>query len=241
MLDYLHLPASTIANKIITKNIFDMVEISNSDKKILTKDVSRIVWEYRIAPDNTNIRPICNDKIDYSEIQVIRVQLKQRIHLTSITNLIMSSFQYPLLLVFEESNESMFVAAQVRINQTDRSKIVVEDVVKTDWITEEQIGDDLNISKMKTTNIFDLYTDIFNSVMKLRVKCRTKIIEDLSPDEYKLIDRMISQIDEKISKLKLMLKNEDQFNTQMELNDEILALQKYEDVCIKNITTNHAR
>ena len=168
MLDYLNLPDSTIADKTITKSIFELAEISNSDKKLLSKDVDRIVWEYRISQDNTNIAPYCTDLLDYSEIQVISVYLKQRAHVSRITNLILSSFQYPLLVVFHEQSESLFVAAHVRINQNDRSRLVVEDVVKTKWIDDNHIPYDvIDTTGMRSTNMYNLYSDIFNAVVRV--------------------------------------------------------------------------
>lgn len=238
MLDYLHLPASTIANKIITKNIFELADISNSDRKILTQDVARIVWEHRIAPDNSNIRAICNDAIDYSEIQIIRIDLKKRAHITRISNLILSSFQYPLLLVFNESGESLFIAAHVRINQNDCSKLVVEKSIRTEWMSPDKIGCLFDITKMRSSNMYDLYDDIFNVIVRIRAENKIHIDRELSSDEYKIIDNTISEIDSQIATLRNMLKVEDQFNRQIELNNQIKTLQLSKQKFIQDVTND---
>ena len=227
LLDYLHLPKSTLAEKTITKNIFELAEISKANKRMLTKDVNRITWEYRIAPDNSNIRAVCNDTIDYSEIQVIRIDLKQKVHITRISDLILSSFQYPLLLVFCESSESLFVAAHVRINQNDKSRLVIEDVIRTDWIPNSQIPEEtLDMSKMRSTNLFDLYSDVYDALSKIKAESHSNFSKVLTPDDYKTINTTVADFDEKIAALRAQLKKEDQFNRQVELNNRIKELQK---------------
>ena len=227
MIDYLHLPKSTLAEKTITKNIFELAEINSSDRKMLTKDVEKITWEYRIAPDNSNIKAVCNDIQDYSEIQIIRIDLKQRVHISRISDLILSSFQYPLLLVFCESSESMFVAAHVRINQNNRTRLVVENAIRTDWIPDSQIpGDILDMSRMRTTNLFDLYSDLYDALSRIKAESHITIHQQLSPEDYRKINATVADMDAEIAALRAQLKKEDQFNRQIELNDKIKKLQR---------------
>lgn len=227
MIDYLHLPKCTLAEKTITKNIFKIADINGSDRKMLTKDVEKITWEYRIAPDNSNIKAVCNDTLDYSEIQIIRIDLKQRVHISRISSLILSSFQYPLLLVFCESSESMFVAAHVRINQNDSTKLVVENAIRTDWIPDSQIPIDiLDMSRMRSTNLFDLYSDLYNALSRIKAESHTTIRQQLSPEDYRRINATVANLDAEIATLRAQLKKEDQFNRQIELNDEIKELQR---------------
>ena len=239
MLDYLHLPKSTLAEKTITKNIFELADISNTDKKMLTKDVEKITWEYRIAPDNSNIRAVCDDIIDYSEIQVIRVDLKQRLHISRIADFILSSFQYPLLIVLCDSSETIFVAAHVRINQNDKSRLVIEDVIKTDWIPDANIPEDiLDMSRMRTTNLFDLYSDLYDALLRIKAESQAPISKKLTPEEYRAINETIASIDEQIVVLRTQLKKEDQFNRQMELNNKIKELQKSKEEFFRRISEN---
>lgn len=237
MIDYLHLPKSTLAEKIITKNIFELAEISNSDKKMLSKDVDKITWEYRIAPDNSNIKAVCNDILDYSEIQVIHIDLKQRVHISRIVDLIFFSFQYPLLLVICESSESMFVAARVRINQNDRSKLVVEDIIRTDWIPDSQIPENiLDMSRMRSSNLLDLYSDLYDALSRIKAESQVQICQKLSPDEYRMINETVADVDGKIAALRAQLRKEDQFNRQMELNNRIKELQRSREEFLKRFS-----
>ena len=237
MIEYLYLPKSTLAEKTITKNIFELAEICNSDKKMLSKDVDKIIWEYRIAPDNTNIKAVCNDILDYSEIQVIRIDLKQRVHISRIADLIFSSFQYPLLLVMCESSESMFVAAHVRINQNDRSRLVVEDSIRTDWIPDPQIPENiLDMSKMRSSNLFDLYSDLYDALSRIKAESQVPIHQKLSSDEYRRINETVADINGKITALRAQLRKEDQFNRQMELNNRIKELQKSKEEFLKRFS-----
>lgn len=237
MIDYLHLPKSTLAEKIITKNIFELAEISNSDKKMLSKDVDKITWEYRIAPDNSNIKAVCNDILDYSEIQVIHIDLKQRVHISRIVDLIFFSFQYPLLLVICESSESMFVAARVRINQNDRSKLVVEDTIRTDWIPDSQIPENiLDMSRMRSSNLLDLYSDLYDALSRIKAESQVQICQKLSPDEYRMINETVADVDGKIAALRAQLRKEDQFNRQMELNNRIKELQRSREEFLKRFS-----
>lgn len=237
MFDFLNLPKNTIAGKTITKNIFELAEISNSDKKLLSSDVDVIIWENRIAQDNVNIRPLCNDEIDYSEIQVINVRLKKTNHVPKIAKLIFSSFTYPLILIFTFELELKIMLAHVRINQNDHSKLVVGDIIQSRWLqcdsSELSVFD---IKKMSITNLYELYSGYVNVLLRFKVESEIGVKAELSSEEYHEILQRIDGIDSKITELRSQLKKEDQFNRQMDLNNEIKQLQKEREQFVAKIS-----
>ena len=227
MFGFLHLPESAVvANRIDKKALYDNADLSTNEKRWLKDDVEKIIWEYRIANDTVNIRGYVDETVDYSEIQVIGILLRTESHARNIADLMLRSMPYPLIIILSYDEKLMIVGAHVHINQNDRSRLTVEEPVRSKWLS---VGDTLlGILDMSLPGPFDLrqlYIRFIDSLMRLNIseeRGSETLIE--AADSKQVLDRL-GIIDQDIKKLTTELRNEDHFNRQVELNGRIKKLQ----------------
>lgn len=227
MLEFLHLPDRAIAgNKIDKKALYENADLSTNEKRWLKDDVERITWEYRIANDTVNIRGYVDDSVDYSEIQVIRIKLRTGTHARNIADLILKSMPYPLVIIMSHEEKVMIVGAHVHINQNDRSRLTVEEPVRSKWLSiDDDLLEILNMSSPGPSDLRQLYTGFINSLMRLNIseeRGSETIIEAAASKE---VLNKLNIIDRDIKRLTTDLRNEDHFNRQVELNGRIKNLQ----------------
>ena len=68
-----NLPKSTRIQKVIPKNAFDSYT-NTRQRKLFSEKIQRITWTNKIAFDTVNITGV-----DISEIQVFKIELKEKI------------------------------------------------------------------------------------------------------------------------------------------------------------------
>ena len=227
MFGFLHLPDRAIAgNKIDKKALYENADLSMNEKRWLKDDVERITWEYRIANDTVNIRGFVDDSVDYSEIQVIGITLRIETHARNIADLMLRSMPYPLIVIMYHEEKVMIVGAHVHINQNDRSRLTVEEPVRSKWLSvDDNLLEILDMSSPGSSDLRQLYKRFIDSLMRLNIseeRGSETVIE--AADSKQVLDRL-SSIDQDIRKLTTELRNEDHFNRQVELNGRIKKLQ----------------
>lgn len=227
MLEFLHLPDRAIAgNKIDKKALYENADLSANEKRWLKDDVERITWEYRIANDTMNIRGYVDDSVDYSEIQVIRIKLHTGTHARNIAELILKSMPYPLIIILSHKEKVMIVGAHVHINQNDRSRLTVEEPIRSKWISvDDDLLNILDMSSPGPSDLRQLYSRFIDSLMRLNIseeRGSETIIEAAASKE---VLNKLNIIDRDIKRLTTDLRNEDHFNRQVELNGRIKNLQ----------------
>ena len=227
MFGFLHLPESAVvANRIDKKALYDNADLSANEKRWLKDDVEKITWEYRIANDTVNIRGYVDDSVDYSEIQVIGILLRTESHARNIADLMLRSMPYPLIIILSHDEKLMIVGAHVHINQNDRSRLTVEEPVRSKWFSvDDDMLEILDMSSPGPSDLRQLYIRFIDSLMRLNISEERgfeTVIE--AADSKHVLDRL-GIIDQDIRKLTSELRNEDHFNRQVELNGRIKKLQ----------------
>lgn len=227
MFGFLHLPESAVvANRIDKKALYDNADLSANEKRWLKDDVEKIIWEYRIANDTVNIRGYVDDSVDYSEIQVIGILLRTESHAHNIADLMLRSMPYPLIIILSHDEKLMIVGAHVHINQNDRSRLTVEEPVRSKWLSvDDDMLEILDMSSPGPSDLRQLYIRFIDSLMRLNISEERgfeTVIE--AADSKHVLDRL-GIIDQDIRKLTTELRNEDHFNRQVELNGRIKKLQ----------------
>lgn len=227
MFGFLHLPESAVvANRIDKKALYDNADLSANEKRWLKDDVEKITWEYRIANDTVNIRGYVDDSVDYSEIQVIGILLRTESHARNIADLMLRSMPYPLIIILSHDEKLMIVGSHVHINQNDRSRLTVEEPVRSKWLSvDDDMLEILDMSSPGPSDLRQLYIRFIDSLMRLNISEERgfeTVIE--TADSKQVLDRL-GIIDQDIRKLTSELRNEDHFNRQVELNGRIKKLQ----------------
>lgn len=178
--DHLKLPESTFLGTRITKKmLIDNNELSSNDKKLVTDVIQSIEWRNTLKPEIVNISMYVTDTVEYVEVAIIRIVLKagkkHKDRLSNITKLMHILIPYPVVLLVELQDELAISLADKRINQADKTKLVIEHIYNSDWLYAEKLSDnendflnDFSLVNVSSLNYFELYQDFISMLIGLK-------------------------------------------------------------------------
>ncbi|WOT05020.1 DUF4391 domain-containing protein [Shewanella youngdeokensis] len=187
--DNLSLPDSTFLGTRITKKMLvDNNDLNSHDKKLVTDVIQSIEWLNTLKPETLNVPVYVTDTVEYIEIAVIRVVLKNaRIEqnsknkaklntsiLSKVAKLLHTLIPYPVILLLELGEELAISLADKRINQADKSKLVIEHIYNSDWLSstgltenENNFLNDFSLKNISSLNYFELYQGFISMLIGL--------------------------------------------------------------------------
>lgn len=223
--DALNIPSScAVGNTIFKKHFYDTGDLSTSDKALFTQ-IEKIVWLYCLKPETINIPPYKDELRDYPEIEFIEVSLVHDTNLRRIAEIIMRAIPYPLVLSFRLQDQLQLWTAHQRINLNDSSKNTLEEFIFTTWLKPtDKLFPLLDITKMRFTNYFALYSDFLDTISIYNAQSRANV-GDISGEEARQLTSQIDELEQKLASLRASLKKESQFNRKMELNIRIKQIE----------------
>lgn len=227
-LKFLNIPDTCyLGNTIFKKLFYDNADLSTRDIKIFTDVINKITWVYTLKPDTININVYKDEIREYSEIEVIQVEVNEDNKLDRIAEIIMRTIPYPMLLVFRLDEKIQIHVAHQRINLVDSSKNTIDEFISTEWHDEDsEFLGKLDISNMRFTNYFTLYSDIVDVISIHNVSDLIKTAEEFTGEEARKLSAKIDEIDIQVTSLRSKMKKENQFNRKMEFNIEIKKLEQ---------------
>jgi len=178
--EHLKLPETTFLGTRITKKmLIDNNELSSHDKKLVTDVIQSIEWRNTLKPDTVNISIYATDTVEYLEVAVIRVVLKagkkHKDRLINITKLLHTLIPYPVVLLVELQDELAISLADKRINQADKTKLVIGHIYNSDWLHPEKLSanendflNDFSLVNVSSLNYFELYQDLISMLIGLK-------------------------------------------------------------------------
>ena len=222
----LNIPDECRINRTVFKKMFyDNAVISKGDKDLFIDSIDKITWIYCLNQDNMNIPAYVTEEREYLEIEIIEVTLSENKGIKRIAEIIMRAIPYPMLLIFSFEGKYQLWAAHQRFSLADNSKVTLEEPVFTEWQEENSIlWDRLNISKLRYTNFYDMYSDLIDAIAVFNVSKLTD--KEINGEDARELLRRNAEIDNQIAVLRAELKKATEFNRKMEINLKIKKLEK---------------
>jgi len=249
--EHLAMPkACLLGKRIFKKQFHDNAKLTSADKKALSEDVDTIEWRYTLKPSTINIPKYVTDELDYSEVALLHIRLKQAKRYQLVGKLVQRSIPYPLILILAHEERLLIQVADKRINQADREKMVVESFLDTGWMhlpeaseVQQKFLGDFSVTGFSYANFYAFYQSIIQRVVALNCAEQTgtyTLLEssgDMGAGNGKEpVNRRIEQLrkldelgKQQIS-LRSALKKESQFNQRLELNVKIKKLTQEMDL-----------
>ena len=209
-------PQQAIFDKVLPKSkIYEFAKPSNAVRELFIKQVEQIVWEYKLSPDTINIP--AGEGVD--EIQILKIQSKvpeinQEVFRT-IDEAIPSNIFYE---VVTESRVKL-IGAYKRVNEADSAKWVTDAYFESDWvpIATERINIPLALT------MGGLYAQMLRSIMPGQARSN----ESLKAQAERLEQLRLKNVD--LTKLKIKLAKEKQFNKKVEINSQLRVIENLID------------
>jgi len=203
-----NLPKSTKIHKVIPKNAFDSYT-STKQKKSFSDKIQRIIWTDKIAFETVNI-----SGNDVTEIQVFKVELKEKKVINDLLLVIDKAIPYHIIFWIEFGNEFYISTSAKHLHPQNEDVAVIDYTFTSDWKLIEN-----NVYQIELKNNLDWIFKNFCDQLKT-VDTSSKSISELV-EKQKNNDAILKEIE----KLKSEIARCKQFNKKVELNLKLKALQ----------------
>lgn len=237
--EFLGLPKSCFINTRMPKKAFTdnpEFELKKEEKAILKEEIDSIYFEYSLKPVILNIPKYEDDDVRYEEIEILKVKINNENKYNKVCELIQKYIQYPILIIIEHNNSIIINTAIKKINKIDNSKLVIDEIIYTDWINKDELKEkeinflrSLSISKFNTNNLFTIYEGYVNCIRnfiaaKYKDQFEIKSIEEVSKD-IEILDK-INKLENEVISLRNNIKKEINIGAKVELNVKIKKIEK---------------
>lgn len=223
MLQFLQLPEEAVFKQFVPKKQFyEHGNLNTRERDLFVHGIERITLYAQLKRDNTNISIYQDDNRTYEEIAILLVELKQDKNLDKLAEIIMELIPYPVMLVFVYNRMVSFYGAHQRDNLQDDTKIILETIYQTGFISQDdEFINEISYKYLDKQNFYTFYEDYIQSIISYNLKVRN--IKDAEDAEHLLEE--ITRIEEEITRLRNQFKREKQFNRKMDLNMKIKKLE----------------
>lgn len=237
--EFLGLPKSCLMSTRMPKKAFidnPEFELKKEEKAILKEEIDSIYLEYSLKPQLLNVPKLENDTARYEEIEIFNVKINNENKYSKVCELIQKYIQYPMIIIVEHNNFIRINATIKKINKVDNSKLVVDEMIYTDWINKDQLTEkeisfleSLSISNLNTNNIASIYEGYINCIRsfiaaKFRDDFEVKSTNEVSND-IEVLDK-ITNLENEVISLKTNIKKETNMGVKVELNVKIKKIEK---------------
>lgn len=200
----INLPKSCLVNKFIPKKVF--YEKSNINQTTKEEFINIVDKITWLYKLSPETIGI-NKTEDIEEIEVFQIELKEKVVPKNVIKAVTNSIQYKILFILKYNEEFCYL-------------IKLEDIYYTNW------NEDINF-EFTSINLSNLFEGIAKSILheESNTKKFNEIIENINEKK---------ELQDKIDKLTKRIKQENQFNRKVELNQELNKLLKEIEV-LRNV------
>lgn len=216
---------TTVGKKLDKKEFLDNFSLNINDRKLLSQAIDRITLENILNQNTINISPFIDENKDYSEIALIKVKISNKEKLKSINNII-QQIPYSLIVFYIFENELCLCLSPKRINKSDSSKLVVEEVHFSKWIDfgnltniDKTFLQSLNINNHPFTNLLAFYESFIDKLISYNASIYSGTLI-VSKDTKQILEN-IQKTEAQIIELKNKIKKETNFNEKVNMNMEL--------------------
>jgi len=204
-----NLPHTTLVQRIIPKNAFD-VYTTSKQRKLFTDKVSKITWTHKLAPETINL-----EAKEIKEIQIFRIELKVQEDVKPLLDVMDRAIPYHIIFMILHGSLMYISASSKHPHPINSNNAVIDYTFKTDWFSVEDNKYELRLNKNLDAVFIDFCQQLVNQEEVFQ-----KSLADLVTYNSKVdrINKEIAAIKQKIAACK-------QFNQKVEYNLKLHSLE----------------
>lgn len=206
-------PEKAFFGKVLPKEkIYQHASISSRVKEYFVRDVKKIIWSYKLAPETINLP--ARDGIN--EIQVLTIRLKAEKFHHDVLRIIDKNIPTPVLFTISFRARSRYVAACKRRSEADRDKWVISSHFQTDWIDDSAPRAELPV----VLDMASLYRAILENILPIPARPQESLRDFVERAEQIMI------LERDAKRLRHKMNKERQFNRKVELNRQLKKINR---------------
>lgn len=216
----LGLPVSTEYNKRIPKQKFyDNLSVTPELKRVFTQQIGLIYWRNKIAASTINVA--AGNTV--TELEVFEIRLNQPDLNTAALQLIDREIPYHILfiLTYEGKAQAWIGYKEASLSKKDTFK--VGSYYHTEWAEPGQLN-----FKIQGLDMDAVYAGFVRQIAgnRLQMRADSPVKNEPSLKESVERDKRRQQLQNQIAALEKKVRNEKQFNRQIELNAELKMVRE---------------
>ncbi len=207
-----HFPKQAAFERVLPKSkIYEHSKPTSAVKELFVKQVDKIVWQYKLAPETINLPA----KPSVPEIQIFSIALKTPELSEDVLRCIDQAIPFPIVyqLMFEDRIKAK--AAYKRPSDADANKWVVDGYFETDWLPNDTERAELPVA----LDLAGLYEQMLRRLLPLPPRAG----ETLKAQVERL--GLLRSKQNECRKMEARLQKEQQFNRKVELNAQLRQLK----------------
>ena len=202
-------PARTLVDKLIPKSKFYSEGGANTRvERLFIEQIESIYWANKLSSATMNIE----SQEDLREVQIFSVNARVEMLDIEIFRYIDKLIPSPIIFEVYFQDKVKVIAAYKRLNQADKSKVVIGDYFQTEWLPIER--QDLPLF----LRLSELYEFLISQLLPNKTNASSLADKIRLNQEIALLEMRIKQLEQQ-------LKREKQFNRKAELNINLLKLR----------------
>ncbi len=208
-------PKQAYFGKVIAKSkIYEHAAISSSLKEKFVSQVDKIIWQYKLAPETTNL----SATVAVPEIQIFDIRLKGREIDEALLKAIDKAIPFPIIFQLHQDDRVKVKAAYKRPSDADKAKWVTEAYVESEWMP-------VTVKKTPLPVALDL-EKLYEQILKSLIPDSLPTLEKQSSmkEQMELIEAIKAK-ERAYDKLKAKRDKEKQFNKKVKLNEQLHTLK----------------
>lgn len=209
-MDFFNLPIRTKVARVVPKNAFNEY-INTKQKKLFAECIHRITWTHKLSADTVNLKAK-----DIQEIQVFKVELKQKSDILKILEIINKSIPYHIVFWVEHNLEAYISTASKHPHPTNDDIAVIEWTFSSDWFNKDHNRYAFNLKGSLDAVYKDLCVQLTGKP-ELGKKSLDSILKN---------QQEIDRLKKEIRKLKSAISKSKQFNEKVDINIKIQEIEK---------------
>lgn len=223
-----------LGRRVFKKVLFQKARLGAVDGRVVREDVERVSWEYTVKPELAGVPPYRDEEREYVEIAVLQVELRSAGRDRRVAEALHRAIPYPVCLILASDKEARLSLAHKRFSLAEQGAIVAEEFVHSDPISPEmgEIGRAflarLGFHQQPRADLHALYSGWIGSVTALACARRTGRFTGVPSEENEARRALLARcrtLEAAIHEKQAAIRQETQFNRQVELNIEIKQLQ----------------
>ncbi len=206
-------PKSAAFGRVLPKNkIYEHGSPSTAVKDLFVRQVERITWQYKLAPETINL----SSTRAVPEIQIFHIYLRTGELKEDVLRCIDQEIHFPIIFELHYEDQVKSIAAYKRPNETDSSKWVLSGYFETSWLSSGTQRTPLPI----VLDLEVLYARLLSPLQPFQSRAGEGLEAFVARME------LIRYRQRELEKCKSRLRKEKQFNRKVEINAELRALKQ---------------
>lgn len=228
-------PAARVDRRVPKALLVERGAATARDRRNLNEGIEQVIWVAALKPVTIGVAAYRDDLREYSEIAVLRADLRDGAMLPRLTGLLHRAIPYPVVAVTAQRESVTLSVAHKRWSRSEAGKTVLDGEAVAEVAPDEgdsiatAFAEALALGRQPRSTLYALYQGWLDALLALAAARRTGVYTVL-PNAERCAARRVAlgecvRLDSEIVRLRAAAKKEMQMARKVELNLQLKRIE----------------